>query len=58
MTSSCVTGLGHDIVLDLAAHKERLMKEELRLNDANDKDKYIDITLHARVLGRHYTHMY
>lgn len=45
-------GLGHDIVLDLAAHKERLMKEELRLNDANDKDKFIDITLHARVLGK------
>ncbi|KAI0241829.1 hypothetical protein LSAT2_017978 [Lamellibrachia satsuma] len=45
-------GLGHDLCVDLAAHKERLMKEELRLRDSCNKDKFINITLHARVLGK------
>ena len=46
-----VAGMGHDICIDLSAHKERLVKEELQLRDANNKDKFINITLHARVLG-------
>ncbi|CAH1784741.1 unnamed protein product [Owenia fusiformis] len=44
-------GEGHEVVLDLHAHKEKLWKEELIITNT-DKTASLTITLHARVLGK------
>ena len=45
-------GEGHELVIDLCAHKEKLMKEELHIADSQDPSKRITLVLHARVLGK------
>ena len=50
------SGLGHHILLDLNAYKEKLMKIELVLCDKSDKSKTLRLILHARVLGKLSTH--
>lgn len=50
-SSSLSAGLGHEIILDFSAYKEKLMKEELVLHDANDNSRSIKLVLYARVLG-------
>ena len=52
MTLTFLSGEGHDLVLDLCAHKEKLMKEELHITDSQDPSKSITLILHARVLGK------
>ena len=44
-------GVGHDLVIEFSAYKEKLVKEELILSDSSDSSKEITIVLNARVLG-------
>jgi len=44
-------GQGHDLLLDFKAYKEKLLQEQLILNDATNKGRTVMIVLHARVLG-------
>ncbi|ELT87054.1 hypothetical protein CAPTEDRAFT_173440, partial [Capitella teleta] len=45
-------GLGHELILDFSAYKEKLMKEEIVLTDATDPSKKLKLMLYARVLGK------
>ncbi len=47
----CHLGLGHEVLIELTAHKEKLMREKLVLQDEADPSKTITLHLHARVLG-------
>ncbi|XP_064630338.1 adipose-secreted signaling protein-like [Lineus longissimus] len=45
-------GEGHDLVLDLLAHKEKLMREQILITSEVDPEKSLIIVVHARVLGK------
>ena len=47
-----VLGEGHDLLLDLKAHKEKLMREEITITSVLDVNKSLTISLHSRVLGK------
>ncbi|XP_074643173.1 adipose-secreted signaling protein-like [Tubulanus polymorphus] len=45
-------GLGHDLTIQLLAHKEKLMNETFTLTSASNPEKTVKVVLHARVLGK------
>jgi hypothetical protein len=40
------------LVLDLLAHKEKLMREQIVIKSRVDPEKSLKIIVHARVLGK------
>ena len=53
---SFVSGLGHEVLLELTAHKEKLLREKIVLFDEHDKEKTVTLNIHARVLGTKHIH--
>ncbi|ESO90339.1 hypothetical protein LOTGIDRAFT_164258 [Lottia gigantea] len=47
-------GTGHEILLNFNAHREKLLTESILLKSRNDKEKYLTLVLHARVLGGYF----
>jgi len=48
----CVTGEGHQLLIDFKAYKEKLLHEELVIADSNNPAETLTLTFHARVLGK------
>ncbi|XP_014667839.1 PREDICTED: UPF0687 protein C20orf27 homolog [Priapulus caudatus] len=46
------SGMGHDLIIDLLAHKEKLLKEPLVLTSTEDEKRHYTIIIMARVLGK------
>lgn len=46
-----MVGLGHDLLLNFKAQKDKLMNEELVLMSSKDPSSKVKLILHARVLG-------
>ena len=46
-----ISGLGHEVLLELTAHKEKLLREKIVLFDENNKENTVTLNIHARVLG-------
>ncbi|XP_053406774.1 UPF0687 protein C20orf27 homolog [Mercenaria mercenaria] len=45
-------GCGHILELEFHAHREKLLQERITIKSDTSADKYRDIVLHARVLGK------
>lgn len=45
-------GLGHNLSVELHAHREKLMQERFTIRSKADPSKWKHIILHARVLGK------
>lgn len=48
----CPSGSSYEIVLEMLAHKEKLLKEHILLETCDDPTETVTLVLHARVLGR------
>ena len=44
--------VGHQLVIDFNAYKERLLEEMLNIYGVRDKRKSLSFVFHARVLGK------
>ena len=45
------------MLLELTAHKEKLLREKIVLFDEHDKEKIVTLNIHARVLGKKQIHI-
>ena len=45
------------MLLELTAHKEKLLREKIVLFDEHDKEKIVTLNIHARVLGKEQIHI-
>lgn len=45
-------GEGHKVTLEFSAHREKLLTETLVLQSKENPEKKLNLTLHARVLGK------